>query len=190
MSVKSCQLSASQLARRARILDAAQQLFGQMGVRATTMEAIAKAASIAKPTLYAYFADKEEVLHAVAMRIAQQMQLSAEQAFTAPIDAIERIIQALQARIEQIYDLVIGSPYAEELYAIKRDAIMERYTEVTAFCQQCIAAEIDSIPTKQGQGEALSSLIMRACDGLKHGAASKAQLHQDIAILVRGVLRV
>lgn len=45
------------------ILDAAQKLFVQKGVRQTTMDDIAKAADYSKSTIYVYFKSKEEIYH-------------------------------------------------------------------------------------------------------------------------------
>src|SRR4029453_277183 len=49
-------------ATRARIREAANQLFLRHGVEATTVEAIAAAAGVSKPTFYLYFQRKEDLL--------------------------------------------------------------------------------------------------------------------------------
>jgi AcrR family transcriptional regulator len=49
-------------ATRARIREAANQLFLRHGVEATTVEAIAAAAGVSKPTFYLYFQCKEDLL--------------------------------------------------------------------------------------------------------------------------------
>ncbi len=48
-------------AKRDAIITAAGNLMLKHGLRGTSMEAIAREARIAKPTLYAYFPDKEAV---------------------------------------------------------------------------------------------------------------------------------
>ncbi len=50
---------------RARILDAAQNLFAERGYAATTVEAIAVAAGVATDTVYASFRNKPGVLHSL-----------------------------------------------------------------------------------------------------------------------------
>jgi len=49
-------------ATRARIREAANTLFLRHGVEATTVEAIATAAGVSKPTFYLYFQNKEDLL--------------------------------------------------------------------------------------------------------------------------------
>jgi AcrR family transcriptional regulator len=51
----------SRIRRRHTILEATQTLCHQVGYEAMTMEAIAEEARITKPTLYAYFPNKEEL---------------------------------------------------------------------------------------------------------------------------------
>ncbi|MGD9141233.1 MAG: TetR/AcrR family transcriptional regulator [bacterium] len=54
--------------RRKEIIDAAQELFFSKGFENTTMDEIAERAEFGKPTLYAYFKSKEEILFHVHMR--------------------------------------------------------------------------------------------------------------------------
>jgi TetR/AcrR family transcriptional regulator, mexJK operon transcriptional repressor len=51
--------------KRQRILDAALQVFAQEGYAGTSMDAIAAAAGVSKPTLYTYFGAKEQLFEAM-----------------------------------------------------------------------------------------------------------------------------
>jgi AcrR family transcriptional regulator len=51
--------------RRSEIVTAAASLFDDSTFAATTMDDIARQVGVAKPTLYHYFASKEEILHAI-----------------------------------------------------------------------------------------------------------------------------
>lgn len=53
---------------RARIADAAEQLFSQRGLTAVTVDDIAREAGYSKATLYVYFRDKEEIVHVLVLR--------------------------------------------------------------------------------------------------------------------------
>ena len=48
--------------KRERILEVAKELIGKFGFKKTTMEDIARSASMAKATIYHYFTSKEEIL--------------------------------------------------------------------------------------------------------------------------------
>src|SRR5690606_30893291 len=54
--------------RREELLDAAQQLFLEKGIAATSIDEIAAAAEVAKGTFYLYFASKEALLAAIQER--------------------------------------------------------------------------------------------------------------------------
>lgn len=55
---------------RERLLRAAEECFGRFGVAKTTMEDVAKAASVSRATLYRHFADREALVVAAVERRA------------------------------------------------------------------------------------------------------------------------
>jgi len=61
--------------RRDELMVAAQHLFLEQGVGATTIEQIALGAEVAKGTFYLYFSSKEDVLAALRDRFAQELLL-------------------------------------------------------------------------------------------------------------------
>lgn len=63
-----------------RILDAAEVLVGEAGVDAATTRAIADRAAVAAPSLYRFFADRDEVLDAVLERALLDLDAHAEAA--------------------------------------------------------------------------------------------------------------
>jgi AcrR family transcriptional regulator len=59
--------------RRNEILDAAYRLFVRLGYEATTVNSIIDELGLSKGAFYHHFASKEEVLHALARRMAEEM---------------------------------------------------------------------------------------------------------------------
>ena len=59
----------SELATDQRILNTAENLFFQYGIRSVTMEDIAKELSISKKTIYQYFRDKDDIVLRVSNQI-------------------------------------------------------------------------------------------------------------------------
>lgn len=55
-----------------RICTAASELFAAQGVQATTIDSLAAAADISKPTFFNYFANKQAVLHALIDEMDRQ----------------------------------------------------------------------------------------------------------------------
>jgi TetR/AcrR family transcriptional regulator, transcriptional repressor for nem operon len=60
-------------ATRDRVLDAATELVFEQGVAGTTLDDVRAAANVSKGQLYHYFADKEDLVHAVIDRTVQQV---------------------------------------------------------------------------------------------------------------------
>lgn len=60
-------------AKRQRILDAALEVFSQDGYTGTSMDAIALAADVSKPTLYMYFGSKEQLFEAIMLSGRDEM---------------------------------------------------------------------------------------------------------------------
>lgn len=59
---------------RARIMDAAEELFARQGFQATTLREIAEAASLREPGLYNHFAGKDALYEAVLDRSLQPLE--------------------------------------------------------------------------------------------------------------------
>jgi len=60
--------------RREHILRAAQEVFARFGFKKTTMEDVARAARIAKATLYYYFKSKESILQELIYKEGEELR--------------------------------------------------------------------------------------------------------------------
>ncbi|MBO9588720.1 TetR/AcrR family transcriptional regulator [Devosia sp.] len=103
--------------KRRRILDAARLLFVRDGLRGTTMEGIARAAGVAKPTLYGYFSDKDTVFTALLDDLSDALTAAFEAGMAGPGTVAQRIGAALAGKYGTIAAVVETSPFAEELYS-------------------------------------------------------------------------
>ncbi len=85
-----------QRAKRARILESATGLFVRFGYRKTSIDEVARAAGVAKGTVYLYYQNKAElVLHAIALEKSGYMD-RLEPLLEADLEPLERL-QALIA---------------------------------------------------------------------------------------------
>jgi AcrR family transcriptional regulator len=101
--------------KRRRILAAARFLMLRHGIRGTSMELIARAAGIAKPTLYAQFADKQAVLAGIVAELLVELDAAFSAGLAGPGSAAERVGAALAGKYGVIARRLEGSPHAEEL---------------------------------------------------------------------------
>lgn len=88
--------------RHAEVLDAARGVFGQLGYPGTNVEAIAKAAGIAKGTIYLYFKSKEEIFAAVLARDMEALTDRTIAAVSAVGPFPERLRVFLNLRVEYL----------------------------------------------------------------------------------------
>jgi AcrR family transcriptional regulator len=110
-------LSPVKAARREKILNAGENLFRQMGVRAVSMEAIAHQAQMSKVTLYGYFRDKDAVFLAVAQRLSLRLETTVFEALTQSGPLPARVIAALLAKQNMVQAVVRSSAFSAELFA-------------------------------------------------------------------------
>ncbi|MGC9150566.1 MAG: TetR/AcrR family transcriptional regulator [Microbacter sp.] len=97
---------------REEILNSAQKLFQQYGLRKTTMEDIAKKSGKGKSTLYYYYASKEEIFDEVVRREADEVFTETQKAIAAASTAEDKLrayfvtsLKMVQTKVN-LYNLV------------------------------------------------------------------------------------
>jgi AcrR family transcriptional regulator len=102
--------------KRAEILKAARLLALRHGFHGVTMEAVAKEARVAKPTLYKYYRDKNAVFGAIVTELLVTLHQRFADALSGEGSVAERIATGLVAKYAAISEFMAGSPHADELY--------------------------------------------------------------------------
>lgn len=154
--------------RRDKILEAALGQFLLNGLRGTSMEAIAKAAGVAKPTLYRYFPDKQALFEAIVAGLVGELREVAEKGLASPGTAAQRCAAALTAKHKTVFRLLENSPHAVELYEAPlgnaRDALKALETWMIDEMTSAFAAE------GRSDARALAQLLHAAADGVARHA--------------------
>ena len=81
--------------RRAQILDAARAEFARLGVGETTVDHIARAAGVAKGTVYLYYRSKDEILQQLLDRDLAELRDETIPAIQAPAEVVLPEIERL-----------------------------------------------------------------------------------------------
>ena len=149
---------------RERLLAAGQDLFARRGIRATTVEQLARAAGISKGAYYLFYPSKEALFFAIVEEVETAMQARlAEQVAAAPQDALRLLIRAsLNARVENpLFDVAIS----EEAVAVLRtmppaeqEAFLRRDVDMTA----AIAGLLDASGVPLAASPELLAGLLRA----------------------------
>lgn len=173
--------------RRGRILDAAETLFLAQGLRGTSMEAIARAAKVAKPTLYNYFADKTAVFNGVLSRRTGRWREVIDEAFAEDARAPEQVALALARKHLEIRRLLANSPYAKELYAAPEAQL---HPDVVALDSH-VRAQVCAAFSRDGFADpgSLTRLVLACADGIAQSATSDEALFSDIATVTQRLCR-
>ena len=85
--------------QRARVLAASVEIFGARGFRATSMNEIAAGVGLAKPTLYHYFRNKEELLVRIYSDVLDESLRMALATVAAAPTAIDGLRELLISRV-------------------------------------------------------------------------------------------
>ena len=173
--------------RRGRIVDAARHLILRQGLRATTMEAIAREAKIAKPTLYGYFPDKEAVFSAIVQALADDIRAAFDAALEGEGDVAARIGAALAAKYEVIGKLLAGSPHSDELYSEHERSSAAQFAAIEKHVEEAVVDELRK--TGIAEPEALARLVLASAYGIGRKAAGLAEAGPAIRLLVERLVR-
>jgi AcrR family transcriptional regulator len=148
---------------KADIINAAEKLFQQFGLRKTTMEDIAKALGKGKSTLYYYYTNKEEIFDAVVMKEMWEVFGNTKKAVEEAHTAAQKLqafaiakIGALQQK-SNLYGIVSGEikethrcfdTARKEYYQqeVKLVAGILKYGVETGEFNNVIAKDIDVLP--------------------------------------------
>ncbi len=110
---------------RARVLDAALRLIRKRGDAAVTMAQIAKAARLSRQAVYLHFADRADLMVALARHVNESLGLPAE---------IQRLMNSPTGKIEMIFQALVlmqarGNP---AVWAVARAIDAVRRTDAAA----------------------------------------------------------
>ncbi len=172
--------------KRDRILDAGLKLSLALGVRGTTMEALAQEAGIAKPTLYSYFPDKHAVYAAIVQRLFNDLEGLVAAALSGKGSVNERVAKALGDKYCFAYSLLDGSPHAEEICGEKGRFAAE---EVERF-ENWLETEIAGALARGGHTQApkMARILIGCSQGISRRTSGVSQIAADIRLVVEKLL--
>lgn len=183
--------------KREDILRAAMLMFQRYGFRRSSIDLIAGEAKVAKPTVYAHFADKNALFVAVTERLMDTIVTRARAALAEDGDIASRLGAALAAKFTTIFELLAASPHAAELLASSDEvarhvveAADERYDQLLAAAIRAAtrAGELD--PGVLGHTtKSFIALLLQAGHGASYGASTVEQHRRNLVQLVTALVR-
>jgi AcrR family transcriptional regulator len=183
--------------KRVMIIDAALDLFRANGYRRTAMEDIARAANVAKGTLYIYFKSKDELFEALARLLATRVQADLDAAAARQLPLQAKVLALLDAKLGFLYRWVLSSPHAAELLEPQANLPGDIFEPVDRSFRSMLSkalregvkrGEIDPRAAGLTLDAALETLLAAAY-GAEHGGGSEADFRDRLARIVGLTLR-
>jgi AcrR family transcriptional regulator len=185
-------------ARRAAILEAAHSCFWRNGIRRTSIDDIARAANVAKGTVYLYFDSKEELFASLASEMCDEVLRGVHAALEAPGPLSRRLSLALDAKIGHFHRLLSGTAHAAELMESKDTMAAKSLSALDAAFRKALdrtlAAEGIGADA-HARGEALDLILAAGYGTAQHGElrgetsseAYRARLQRHLDLLLKGL---
>jgi len=190
-------VSAIALRKRAAILQAAIALFRRYGFRKTSIDQIADAAHVAKPTVYAHFADKDALFVAVCDAVMEQVLSATESARRANERTEERLAAMIAAKFTYIFEVVHASPHAAELLdsqgSIAASVVANADARYAAMLRAEVTRAAKNGEIHLGHGapstQDVVSMLLQAGHGAAYGAKTAEEHRKNVARLVGAIWR-
>lgn len=175
---------------RGRILAAAFQTVGQYGFRRTSMDDIAKHASMSRPALYQHFSNKADIYRAVLQQVADAF-LAAMNLCLANDEALDiRLETALRKTIVEPLKLVDEMPHGSELLDLSQeigaDIMEDWYQRKRGLIASALTAEVNG---DNELADDLSHFIVSSLEGMKARRRGHQAMDEEISRLVRVAIR-
>ena len=174
------------------VLRAAMTRFSSYGYKRTSMEDIAKEARVSRPTLYAYFKNKEAILRNVSEGIHDSALTAIESHLAAKRPLAERLHRSFWAWSQPFMDILFGSAHGAELIGASSamasdvsDQARERFLALltTALETARKDGELDLKTTRLSAAKAAEFLVL-SLNGLSTGEADERTYKSRLKVLV------
>lgn len=150
------------------------------------MEAIAREAGIAKPTLYKYFSSKEDVFAAAIKRFLANMQQQVMEGLEKPGTAEEKVARALSDKYKTVFRLLENAPHGDELYGEQAQSTADEMRTFSAWFEQQLTETLEA----GGKPDArkYAQLLIACADGIYKHARFVEQIGPGIRLITQKLL--
>jgi len=173
------------------IVLAGLRLFTQYGYRKTSIDDIARAAQVAKRTVYLHFENKAAVFLAILQYLGDQVRQRCAAAERAGGTAVDRLTGLLDAYFGMGFELFSKSEHMPELEETFSKLARSRIGDLNTEYQERLAMFLRSLEKtgeigRPPQGltvEEIVSILVQAAEGAKHNAkvqGDRQALHQHL----------
>lgn len=181
--------------RRQEILEAATKSFSLFGYKATTMDQVAKIANVGKGTIYTFFANKEELFHAIVLKMIKAMREEADSVLVQEDSFEENSHRALMKMLNfrethQLFAKLIDEEKELRTPAVK-EVLVTIEKEILSYVEEKITIAIKKGEIINCDIELVAYLLLKAYLALvaDWGKTHEGELGEErIAALISGTI--
>jgi len=153
--------------RRAQILEAALQCFGEKGFHTATMDDLVRASGLSKGSLYWHFESKQEVFLAVFDAFAESVFAEWDALLEAGHGTIDALEQVTLGMFDEVTAAGTRDAWAEFFaHPQARARFATLYREVRARLERTLARDIEQGRVRPLPAAALAAALTAAAEGL------------------------
>ena len=179
-------------AREAAILDAALSLCSQYGLKKVSMDDIAQASEMSRPSLYNYFPNKKAIVQGASARLYEKALKGVEEALEVVTEPSEQLHVALLAWGADFVELLYESPHGVELLGASGELARELARDGR---ERCLGLLADYLSRAQEEGKLnltragldasdAAKLLLFSFQGLQSGLTTKDSYYDHLPKLL------
>jgi len=135
------------------ILDAAQPLFSQFGLKKVTTDDISRKSKVSKATIYKYFSNKYDIFHEVVQIETEQMMDMINKAVENESSVEEKLKAYLKKKINNIHKLI-------NFYRVTRETWDEHWPYIAEYHESFFEYEKETVTKILNNGKNANELDM------------------------------
>lgn len=167
-----------------KLVIAAIETFTRFGFRRASMADIAAAAGVSRPTLYARFSSKEELLAAAIETQGQKALEALKRSWQGAVTPRQVLDMYCEDIILAQFDMIESMPEAQELFSSLTESGQRALEHLKALYAAEVLDKLRMILGREtAEQEQLVGFFIAASKGLKHVAADRASLAAQLSLL-------
>jgi AcrR family transcriptional regulator len=147
-------------ATRRRLLDAAEEVFGEMGYYEASVSEITRRAGVAQGTFYIYFHSKRETFVELVEDIGERLRMATSAAIQGTTDRIAAERQGFEAFFRFVYEHRRIYRIVEEAGRVAPETARDYYRRIGLGYEHGLAAAMKSGQIRPGNVEGLAYALM------------------------------
>lgn len=174
-----------------KFVEAAITAFMRYGVRKTTMADIAEAAGVSRQTLYASFANKDDVLVAAIRHITEETRVAVEAGWASATSLSEKLDIYFEKAVVEIFLILKSAPDADDVVSGFSEAGKAASEAAYEAKRQTLEKMLTPYLEDSGASAvALSDFIQTSSAAYKYSARDEAHLRDLLGTLKTAALGI